>query len=191
MVSETARPQVELVAGQPSKPSLSNYTAVARSVTHRDDSIAAGLWHDSCLGTRQWRFRCDPERCTFSVTSRGRAPNDPGSRSGHTFRPPTISQSFLRAVEYSLFGALTLLWVFSRYDSILLGADAGNVAELLLDGRTSMIGLFLLMVVHGIFIPHRWHETARVVLTMALAPALGACSLRGTIIPSLCRRCKD
>jgi serine/threonine-protein kinase len=28
------------------------------------------------------------------------------------------------------------------------------------------------MVVHGIFIPHHWHETARVVLTMALAPAL-------------------
>ena len=84
----------------------------------------------------------------------------------------TYSQAFLRAVEYSLFGVLTLLWIFSRYESILLGANAGNVAELLLDGRTSMIGLFLLMVVHGIFIPHRWHETARVVLTMALAPAL-------------------
>ena len=84
----------------------------------------------------------------------------------------TYSQAFLRAVEYSLFGVLTLLWIFSRYESILLGANAGNVAELLLDGRTSMIGLFLLMVVHGIFIPHRWHETARVVMTMALAPAL-------------------
>jgi len=84
----------------------------------------------------------------------------------------TYSQSFLRALEYSLFGVLTLLWIYSRYESILLGANAGNVTELLLDGRTSMIGLFLLMVVHGIFIPHRWHETARVVLTMALAPAL-------------------
>lgn len=84
----------------------------------------------------------------------------------------TFSQSFLRTVEYSLFGALTLLWIFSRYDSVLLGAHAGNVTELLLDGRTSMIGLFLLMIVHGIFIPHRWHETAGVVMTMALAPAL-------------------
>jgi serine/threonine-protein kinase len=84
----------------------------------------------------------------------------------------TNSQAFLRAAEYSLFGVLTLLWIFSRYESILLGANAGNVTELLLDGRTSMIGLFLLMVVHGIFIPHRWHETARVVMTMALAPAL-------------------
>ena len=84
----------------------------------------------------------------------------------------SFNQDILRAVEYSLFGVLTLLWIFTRYESVLLGANAGNVPELLLDGRTSMIGLFLLMVVHGIFIPHRWHETARVVLTMALAPAL-------------------
>jgi hypothetical protein len=85
---------------------------------------------------------------------------------------PTLSQAFLTTVEYSLFGALTLLWIFTRYDSILLGAQAGNAAEQLLEGRTAIIGLFLLMVVHGIFIPHRWHETAAVVMTMALAPAL-------------------
>jgi serine/threonine-protein kinase len=84
----------------------------------------------------------------------------------------THSQSFLRGFEYALFGILTLLWVFTRYKSVALGANAGNVTELLVDGRTAMIGLFLLMVVHGIFIPHRWLETARVVLTMALAPAL-------------------
>jgi serine/threonine-protein kinase len=82
-----------------------------------------------------------------------------------------FSQDFLRGMEYSLFAVLTLLWIYTRYQSVLLGAQIGNVAELLLDGRTSMIGLFLLMIVHGIFIPHRWHETARVVLTMALAPA--------------------
>jgi serine/threonine-protein kinase len=84
----------------------------------------------------------------------------------------SYSQTVLRMVEYSLFGMLTLLWIFTRYESILLGADAGNVPEMLLDGRTSMVGLFLLMIVHGILIPHRWHETARVVLTMAVAPAL-------------------
>ena len=84
----------------------------------------------------------------------------------------TYSSDFLRTVEYSLFGVLTLLWIFARYRSIVLGAEAGNVGELLLEGRTAMIGLFLLMVVHGIFIPHRWHETASVVMTMALAPAL-------------------
>lgn len=35
-----------------------------------------------------------------------------------------------------------------------------------------MIGLFVLMIVHGLLIPHRWQGTARVVLTMALAPLL-------------------
>ncbi len=84
----------------------------------------------------------------------------------------TFSPTILRSLEYSLFGALTLLWIYVRFQSILLGAEAGDVSELLLDGRTALIGLFLLMVVHGIFIPHRWHETASVVMTMALAPAL-------------------
>ena len=84
----------------------------------------------------------------------------------------THTQTFLRGVEYSLFGVLTLLWVFARYEAILLDANAGDVAELLLDGRTSMIALFLLMVVYGMFVPRRWYETARVVLTMVLAPAL-------------------
>jgi serine/threonine-protein kinase len=87
-------------------------------------------------------------------------------------RRQTYSQAYLRAVEYSLFGVLTLLWIYSRYESILASANAADFDELLLDGRTSMIGLFLLIIVHGIFIPHRWQETASVVLTMALAPAL-------------------
>jgi tRNA A-37 threonylcarbamoyl transferase component Bud32 len=82
------------------------------------------------------------------------------------------SQHFLRGIEYSLFAALTLLWAYARYQSLLLGLGAGNITELLLEGRTAMIGLFLLQVVHGVFLPHRWTETAKVVLTMALAPAL-------------------
>lgn len=85
---------------------------------------------------------------------------------------PTYSQTFLRGVEYGLFATLTLLWMFARYESIVALAGHGDAFALQLDGRTSLIGLFMLMVVHGIFIPHRWHETARVVLSMALAPAL-------------------
>jgi serine/threonine-protein kinase len=84
----------------------------------------------------------------------------------------TLSQTLLRGMEYTLFGVLTLLWIYSRYQAVVLGANAANVTEMLVDGRTAMVGLFLLMVVHGIFIPHRWLETAQVVLTMALAPAL-------------------
>ncbi|MGI9455902.1 MAG: hypothetical protein ACR2NU_05030, partial [Aeoliella sp.] len=82
------------------------------------------------------------------------------------------SQFFLRGIEYFLFGSLTLLWIIARYEALYIDANTGNITELMLDGRTSMIGLFLLMVVHGIFIPHRWLDTAQTVLTMALAPVL-------------------
>ena len=85
-------------------------------------------------------------------------------------RARSSSQTLLRGIEYSLFGVLTLLWVFARYEAVLIDANAGDITDLLLDGRTSMIGLFTLMIVHGMFIPHRWYETASVVLTMTLAP---------------------
>ena len=105
---------------------------------------------------------------------------------------PERSQPFVRGVEYTLFGVLTLMWLYSRYQSIIAIAGSGDVAALQLDGRTSMIGLFLLMVVYGIFIPHRWQETARVVVTMALAPTLALVilearepELAGQIAPAL------
>lgn len=78
----------------------------------------------------------------------------------------------LRGVEYSLFGGLTLLWIITRYNSIVVDARERDMIDLIAGGREEMIGLFLLMIVHGIFIPHRWQGTARVVLTMALAPAV-------------------
>jgi serine/threonine-protein kinase len=85
-------------------------------------------------------------------------------------RARSFSQTLLRGIEYSLFGVLTLLWIFARYEAVLIDANAGDITDLLLDGRTAMIGLFTLIIVHGMFIPHRWYETASVVLTMTLAP---------------------
>lgn len=84
----------------------------------------------------------------------------------------TYTQSFLRGVEYTLFGVLTLLWIYARYRAVVNDARAENLTELLVSGREAMIGLFMLMIVHGIFIPHRWQGTAQVVLTMALAPTV-------------------
>lgn len=78
----------------------------------------------------------------------------------------------LRGLEYLTFGTLTLLWIVIHYESMLVDARENNILELLLEGREEMIGLFLLMIVHGIFIPHRWQETACVAMAMALAPAI-------------------
>jgi hypothetical protein len=82
------------------------------------------------------------------------------------------SQMMLRGIEYALFGVLTLLWSYARYEAILIDAHTGDITELLIDGRTALVGLFTIMIVHGMFIPHRWYETASVVLTMMLAPTL-------------------
>ena len=82
------------------------------------------------------------------------------------------SQTMLRGIEYAIFGMLTLLWSYARYEAILIDAHTADITELLVDGRTAMFGLFTLMIVHGMFIPHRWYETASVVLTMMLAPTL-------------------
>ncbi len=169
--AEAARPQVELIAG--SRPSLTSATTPLLHARLRTVTILLLLVFGMIL---VWALLNGSSDASGTV---------------HILRKvsivrlvilavvmailsarPMYSQSFLRAMEYSLFGALTLLWIFSRYESVLLGAHASNVTELLLDGRTSIIGLFLLMVIHGIFIPHRWHETARVVMTMACAPAL-------------------
>ena len=84
----------------------------------------------------------------------------------------SYTQAVLRLIEYSLFGVLTLLWIYSRYNAILIDTEAGNHLDLLVSGREAMTGLFMLMIVHGIFIPHRWPGTAQVVLTMALAPTV-------------------
>ncbi len=84
----------------------------------------------------------------------------------------SFTQAFLRGVEYTLFGALTLLWIGLRYRVVIHDAQAANLIELLVGGREAMIGLFMLMIVHGLFIPNRWQDTAKVVLLMAMAPTV-------------------
>ena len=82
------------------------------------------------------------------------------------------SEPFLRGIEYIMFSVLALLWIVARYENILLDARAGDMTDLLVGGREEIVGLFLLIIVYGIFIPHRWQETARVAILMTLAPAI-------------------
>ena len=89
---------------------------------------------------------------------------------GLLYARASYSQVVLRGVEYTLFGVLTLVWVYSRYGAMYYDVQERDLADLLVGGREAMIGLFMLMIVHGLLIPHRWQGTAQVVLTMALAP---------------------
>ncbi|WP_339910690.1 serine/threonine-protein kinase [Symmachiella dynata] len=90
----------------------------------------------------------------------------------YLFIKPQLSQMVLRSIEYTLFGALTLMWIYLRYEIALNGAHSGNTTEMVLAARTQMFGIFMLIIVHGLLIPHRWIGTARVVFTMALAPLI-------------------
>jgi serine/threonine-protein kinase len=103
---------------------------------------------------------------------------------------PNWEQPTLRTVEYALFGVLTLIWLYGRYSTIVTDVQAGDITRLLVEGRESMIGLFLLMVVYGLFIPNRWQDTARVVLTMALAPVLVVVVFR-TLHPDLAANARE
>ncbi len=100
---------------------------------------------------------------------------------------PIRSAELLRAVEYVLFGTIGLLWVYARYRATITDAQVGNLTDLIVDSRESLIGLLLLMFMHGLFIPHNWQGTARVVLTLALAPTL-AVVLVQVMHPELSRR---
>ncbi len=85
---------------------------------------------------------------------------------------PNLSNFTLRGIEYGFFGFLTLAWIYVRYNYIVEGAAHDTDPELLLAARGHMLVLLLLMIVHGLFIPHHWGGAARVAFTMALAPVV-------------------
>jgi serine/threonine-protein kinase len=78
----------------------------------------------------------------------------------------------LRGIEYALFGSLVLSWMVVAYQSLVSDAEGRELSELLLENQLQIFALFVYIILHGIFIPHRWTGTARVVGTMALAPVV-------------------
>ncbi|MFO1095082.1 MAG: serine/threonine-protein kinase [Planctomycetaceae bacterium] len=85
---------------------------------------------------------------------------------------PSFSNTSLRAIEYCLFGALAILWIYFRYESMVFDASAGNITEVLLKGRYRLIELLVVIFIHALFVPHAWQGAARVAVTLALAPSV-------------------
>ncbi len=79
----------------------------------------------------------------------------------------------VRAVEYLLFGSLTLILVAAQYRMNLDLMHAGRVTGVVLQMKNGVMGIFALMVIYGMFIPNDPRTTAKVVLSMALAVVLG------------------
>jgi serine/threonine-protein kinase len=79
-----------------------------------------------------------------------------------------LSGSQVRVFEYLLFGSFTVIVAVVAYavnSEMMDQGDAIGVASYL---KNSVIQMFALMVIYGMFIPNHPKATARVVLTMAL-----------------------
>lgn len=81
-----------------------------------------------------------------------------------------LAKSTLRRVEIVFFSIVVLLWIVQRYNVVVNDGSAGNLSNLLADRYQAIISLMIIMIAYGMFIPNRWQDTAKVVLTIALAP---------------------
>jgi serine/threonine-protein kinase len=84
----------------------------------------------------------------------------------------SLTRRQLRAVEYTLFGCLTVLIGVMQYlvnrDLLLRGAWHSVVAY----EKNGVLQLFGLMIIYGTLIPNRTTTAARVILSMTFAPLL-------------------
>ncbi|MCA9077172.1 MAG: serine/threonine protein kinase [Planctomycetaceae bacterium] len=95
-----------------------------------------------------------------------------GALLGLLYTRTDLTNDFLRGIEYTLFGFLVLSWIYGRYHSIIVDAQAGNTIALLSESLDGQSVLMLVIVLYGLFIPNTWQATAKVVLTIMLAPVL-------------------
>jgi eukaryotic-like serine/threonine-protein kinase len=87
---------------------------------------------------------------------------------GLLLSPIALTMVQLRAVEYVLFGSFTLLLAIGQYYLNLDLLRHGDVPDVIALVKNGVLGMVILMVLYGIFIPNDATSTAKVVLTMAL-----------------------
>jgi hypothetical protein len=83
------------------------------------------------------------------------------------------SSGQVRAIEYVLFGSLTLVLVFSQYIVNLERLEEHDIAGVITHMKNGVIGTIVLMVIYGMFIPNDARRTAIVVMTMGMAVLFG------------------
>ncbi len=84
-----------------------------------------------------------------------------------------MSPAVLRLTEYALFGGITAALVVMECVVTAILADRGDLLALVGFLKNVVIEDFALMVLYGTFIPNAPRTTAKVTLTMALAPMIG------------------
>ena len=76
-------------------------------------------------------------------------------------------------IEYVLFGSFTMITIVTQYQVDLDYLRLNDIPRVISHMKNGVMGMFALMVIYGMFIPNDLRNTARVVLTMALATLAG------------------
>jgi eukaryotic-like serine/threonine-protein kinase len=76
-------------------------------------------------------------------------------------------------IEYILFGSFTVITIVTQYQVNLDYLRLDDIPGVISHMKNGVMGMFALMVIYGMFIPNDLRNTARVVLTMALAMMAG------------------
>ena len=79
----------------------------------------------------------------------------------------------VKAVEYTLFGGMTILLAISQYHTNLDFLRVGNTAAVIAMQKNGVIQLVILMVLYGMIIPNDARAAARAILTILLIPLAG------------------
>jgi serine/threonine-protein kinase len=89
---------------------------------------------------------------------------------GLLLSPIRLSAPRVRALEFALFGGLTLIVMIAQYVVNLSFLQRGETIEMVAYMKNGVIQMVVLMLLYGTFIPNSPRTVAWVVLAMALAP---------------------
>ncbi len=89
---------------------------------------------------------------------------------GYLFTGRELSFRIARWIGVLTFGLPALLLAGKYYTALLAAAQAENTAIMVVVMSTTVFGLFVLMVVYGIFIPNDWGRASLLVIPLAMIP---------------------
>ncbi len=89
---------------------------------------------------------------------------------GYLFTGRALPFRIARLMGLLIFGLPALLLAGKYYTALLAAAQAESTAIMVLVMSTTAFGLFVLMVVYGIFIPNDWGRASLLVIPLALIP---------------------
>ena len=83
---------------------------------------------------------------------------------------PSLGQ--LRTIEAAVFGLITVFLASAQYHIVLARARENEATLALAAIKNTVLYVFALMTIYGVFIPNHWRRAALILLPIALTPTL-------------------